>query len=142
MRVFRAVILLVCGLPMTAKATDAERPRINADTPVVIAFFEPVNDQQLENDPDTNDALDDFQHYARATRVALDGTCVNFHEIYAREFAVAVDGVETVFTPAVTVGYYFVAPGREARVEYGVHTDDDILALVEEVFGVKAPQQE
>lgn len=92
----------------------------------------------MEEDPDANEALDDFQFYARETRIALDGSGVAFHEVYVRGISVVVDGAEKVLRPEVTVGYYFIAPGRAARVEYGVHTDVDILALVDDIFGSSA----
>lgn len=33
------------------------------------------------------------------------------------------------------VGYYFISPGKQPRVEYGVMTDDDLLHAAKEHFG-------
>jgi hypothetical protein len=33
------------------------------------------------------------------------------------------------------VGYYFVAPGKKPRIEYGVMTDADLLQVANEYFG-------
>jgi hypothetical protein len=138
MHVLRVVTVAICTLSLVASATDTEKhPQIAIEAPTVIAFFEPVTESQLANDPDTNDALDDFQFYARATRRSLEGSSVTFHEVYARELSLVVDGSKTIFTPEIPVGYYFAAPGRNGRVEYGVHTDEDILAIAEEFFAVK-----
>lgn len=135
----RAVPVVILCVSLFASAAQAdEAAQIIVDGPTVVAFFEPVTEAELEEDPDANDALDDFQFYARETRIALDGSGVAFHEVYAREISVIVDGVDKVLRPEVTVGYYFIAPDRTARVEYGVHTDVDVLALVDEVFGPSA----
>jgi hypothetical protein len=36
----------------------------------------------------------------------------------------------------VKVGYYFIAPGKKPRIEYGVVTDIDLLQIATEYFGV------
>ena len=42
----------------------------------------------------------------------------------------------TTFRPGkITVGYYFVAPGKKPRIEYGVNTDDGLVDIAKEYFG-------
>jgi len=35
------------------------------------------------------------------------------------------------------VGYYYIAPGRKPRLEYGVATDLDILQIASDYFGMR-----
>jgi len=37
----------------------------------------------------------------------------------------------------VKVGYYYIAPGRKPRLEYGVATDLDILQIASDYFGMR-----
>ena len=103
--------------------------------PTVIAFFPPATDKDLSQDPDTNESLSDFQFYAQKVRGKLHDAGINFQEIYASAFDVKCGATTTSFHPQKTqVGYYFVAPGKSPRVEYGVMTDADILLVAKEYF--------
>jgi len=106
-----------------------------ANRPTVVAFFPPVTDTDLSNNPDTNESLADFQFYATRVREKLHDAGIDFQEIYALSFAIKYGTKTTTFRPKkTTVGYYFVAPGRSPRVEYGVMTDADILHIATEYF--------
>ena len=62
---------------------------------------------------------------------------MDFEEVYTRSFRVTVSGKTSTFRPgAVVVGYYFVAPRKKPRVEYGVNTDIGIIAVAKEYFGI------
>jgi hypothetical protein len=103
--------------------------------PTVVAFFQPVTDAELSNDPDTNESLSDFQFYAATVREKLHDKGIDFEVIYASSFAVKSGAKTTTFHPQkAAVGYYFVAPGKSPRVEYGVMTDADILQVAAEYF--------
>jgi hypothetical protein len=89
-----------------------------------------VTDAELSKDPDTNESLADFQLYAKSVREKLHNAGIEFEEIYALSFAVRCGTKTTNFRPKkAAVGYYFIAPGKSPRVEYGVMTDVDILRV-------------
>lgn len=103
--------------------------------PTVVAFFPPVTDAALSKDPDTNESLADFQLYATRVREKLNNVGIEFEEISGSSFAVRCEAKTTTFRPKkTTVGYYFIAPGKLPRVEYGVMTDVDILRVAAEYF--------
>jgi hypothetical protein len=49
--------------------------------------------------------------------------------------------VHTFKSGKVGVGYYFIAPGKQPQVEYGVHDDQDILDIARRYFQVPIPSQ-
>jgi hypothetical protein len=102
-----------------------------------VAFFEPVTQAKLAKDPDTNEALADFQLYASSVRAPLRKAGIEFHELYARSFRLRVGNQLTTFRPVKEdVGYYLVEPGKKPRIEYGVITDADLLQVANEYFGI------
>jgi hypothetical protein len=106
--------------------------------PTVVAFFPPVKQADL-NDPDTNEALADFQLYAAKVRKPLHDAGIDFKEIYALSFRVQRGTRTTTFRSGKdSVGYYLVAPSKEPRIEYGVMTDTDLLQIAAEYFGLAA----
>lgn len=101
-------------------------------------FSPPVPQSVLVNDPDTNEALSDFQVYARALRPSLAKKGIDFQEVYTRSFKVKCGGAVTTFAPGDRVlGYYLIAPDRPPRVEYGVRTDTDLLQIANEYFAIE-----
>jgi hypothetical protein len=123
-------LLLAPSLVATAKNTI-----VVVNRPTVVAFFLPVTSAELNADPDTNEALSDFQLYATKVRKPLNDAGIGFKEIYAKSFQVQRGTRITTFRPGkVDVGYYFVAPGKEPRIEYGVLTDADLLQVAKEYF--------
>lgn len=120
-------------------ANPPNQPVFVVRQPTILAFFPPVTSKELDQDPDTNEALSDFQLYANQVRGPLSKLGVDFQQVYARSFRVINAGRTTTFHPAGTkVGYYFVAPGRKPRIEYGVETDLDILQVAKDHFGITA----
>ena len=102
----------------------------------MIAFFPPVTQSELSKNFDTNAALDDFQFYATQVKQPLEKARVDFREVYVHDFRVRLGKTVTTFRPVkVDVGYYFVAPGKKPRIEYGVMTDVDLLQVANEYFG-------
>ncbi len=123
---------------VSASAQQRKLDTFDVLRPTIVAFFPPVTEAELRRDPDTNEALSDFQEYARRVREPLRSRGVDFHEVYAHKFAVRSGKRVVVFTPGkVHVGYYFVAPGKKPRVEYGVNTDEGLLQIAEEYFGLR-----
>ena len=116
----------------------AEKPPLVAVAgPTVVAFFPLVTDAEMRKDPDTNESLADFQVYARRVREPFKRAGVEFHELYAHSFRVRVGNATAVFCPGkAEVGYYFIAPGKRPRIEYGVRTDDDLFNIANQYFGL------
>jgi hypothetical protein len=113
-----------------------EQPAIVVRGPTIVAFFEPATDAKLAEDANTNEALSDFQLYAAQARVAFRHSGIDFQEISAKSFKIRVGARTTTFHAGkITVGYYFVAPGKKPRVEYGVRTDRDLLEISKAYFG-------
>jgi len=105
--------------------------------PTIIAFFAPVTAAELDKDPDTNEALADFQVYAARSRKRFQGSGIDFREIYALSFNIKRGGSTTTFRSGKSgVGYYFVTSNGKPHVEYGVRTDDDLVRIAREHFGI------
>lgn len=132
------VFCLIVLPPSLLWAAKAER-LIVISRPTVLAFFTPVSDAELKKDPDTNEALADFQVYAARAKGRLHDAGVDFQVIYASSFAVKAGAKTKTFRAKTGVGYYFVEPGERARVEYGVMTDIDIMQIAGEYFQLKKP---
>ena len=129
-------LIVIALLPAAAPAAMAAPDKLIVVTkPTVVAFFASVSEADLERDPDTNEALADFQHYASRVEPALQAMGVAFHVVYARSFQVR-DGtrLKTFRPPGTGVGYYLVAPGKGPRVEERVMTDEDLVAVAREHF--------
>lgn len=122
-------------LPAFAVASDADQPQFVIRRPTMLAFFPHVTQEELERDPDTNEALADFQVYAMRVREPLSKMGIAFEIVDAPSFRV-ISGSRTIaFRPrAPKVGYYLIAPGKRPRIVYGVQTDADILELATEYF--------
>lgn len=118
----------------------ADQTSFRVRQPTIIAFFPPVTKSELEKDTSgLNEALSDFEVYAAQVQQRLRNTSVEFHVVYAHTFRVISGDDDTTFRPGkVHVGYYFVAPGKPPRVEYGVETAADVIEVSLEYFGVNA----
>ena len=131
MKLLCPVIIFLGGFAATA--ADPQ-PTITVRGPTIVAFFEPVTEAELKADPDSNEALADFQFYAGGAAKTLKNTGIEFHVIYARSFKIRIGTRTAIFRPGkITVGYYFVAPGKKPRVEYGV--DNSLVETAEDYFG-------
>jgi hypothetical protein len=119
-------------------ATAEKQPIVVVAGPTIIAFF-PVTQAELRKDADTNEALADFQFYAKKVREPLKKTGIEFSEVYAYSFRLRIGKEVTVFKPAKgNVGYYLIVPGQKPRIEYGVMTNTDLLQVANEYFGTSA----
>ena len=136
MRLFGWIVTLsVSVLLCLASGAAPKEKLVVVNGPTVVAFFPPVTGAELAKDPDTNESLVDFQLYATRVREKLNNAGIEFQVIYASSFAVRCGAKTTTFRPKkTTVGYYFIAPGKSPRVEYGVMTDVDILRVAAEHF--------
>jgi hypothetical protein len=126
---------IVSSLLPSALIAAPKQPLFVIRRPTVVAFFVIANQAEL-NDPDTNEALADFQFYAKQARESFRNAGVDFAETYADSFKVQQETKARVFRPGkVKVGYYLTKPGREPHIEYGVLTDADLLQVAGEYFG-------
>jgi len=127
------VLVSLLSLPLVA----AERERTFViRRPTVIAFFPPVTEQEL-SDTGNNEALAHFQFSANEARKPLHDVGITFIENYAESFRVRLAKAVNTFRPEkIKVGYYLIAPGKEPRIEYGVMTEQDLLKIAGEYFGV------
>jgi hypothetical protein len=136
MRLFGWIVTLPVSVLLCLPLGAAPKEKLFVvNGPTVVAFFPPVTDAELSKAPDTNESLADFQLYATRVRAKLNNAGIEFDEINASSFAVRCGAKTTTFHPKkTTVGYYFIAPGKSPRVEYGVMTDVDILRIAAEYF--------
>jgi hypothetical protein len=136
MKLFRWIVTLSVFVLLCRPLGAAPKEKlVVANGPTVVAFFPPVKDTDLSNHPDINESLADFQFYATRVREKLHDAGIDFQEIFALSFAIRCGTKMTIFRPKkTTVGYYFIAPGKSPRVEYGVMTDADILHIATEYF--------
>ncbi|HEY2912920.1 MAG TPA: hypothetical protein VGK21_06145 [Candidatus Angelobacter sp.] len=130
-----------CVIAIAPRAAE-KQPLVVVSGPTVVAFFKPVPPGQLNKDPDANEALSDFQFYARSVRTRLRKVGIEFHELYAHSFRLRIGTQLITFRPVKQdVGYYFVAPGKKPRIEYGVMTDSGLLQVANAYFGSKVQKK-
>jgi len=130
-----ALLLLACGTAATGQQKSV--PTFVIDRPTLIAFFRPVSDEEMDKNPDINEALGDFQLYASRVNRPLRNAGIAFEVASAVKFRVKDGGAVRIFnTGKIGVGYYFVAPGKQPHVEYGVETDPDILEAARKYFQI------
>jgi hypothetical protein len=130
------LILIVLTVSIRIGAQQKKFPTFDVRGPTIVAFFPPVSESEMQRDPDTNEALSDFQEYAHRVREPLRLRGIEFHEVYSNSFGIGRGKNIVVFTPhKVKVGYYFIAPNKKSHIEYGVQTDDGLLQVADEYFG-------
>jgi hypothetical protein len=126
--------LIVLGLWF--RMLEAAQSTFVVRGPTVIAFFWPLSKQDIEDGE--SETLSDFQYYSGAARARLTDAGISFHEVYDRSFRVRLGTRVTTFRfEKRQLGYYFIAPGKKPRVEYGVETDLEALAADYFGFAVK-----
>jgi hypothetical protein len=139
-----AVIVAALVLPdagFRAGAAVKAPPAFIVKGPTVVAFFPPVSDAELADDADLSETLSDFQYYADEVRGPFKKAGISFHETYTRSFTVRLKTRAITFrtTRRKDVGYYFIAPGKKPQVEYDVMTDEDLLDVAHDYFGIPLP---
>ena len=141
-RLAPALVLATLPAWVGSIGQPAPVPTFVVEHPTVIAFFPHVTDAELERDADTNEALSDFQLYASQAGPRLKKAGIDFEVASATRFRVKMNGtVRTVETGKIGIGYYFIAPGRKPRVEYGVHDDQEILEIARQYFHLSVPER-
>jgi hypothetical protein len=125
--------LLLCVAVPLASAAE-QQTRFVVTRPTLISFFLDSTDKKVRRDG--NEALAGFQFYLPDAEHTLEQAGVEVHQVFhVTSFRVKSRSQWRTFAPRkVTFGYYFVAPGREPRIEYGADDTDTILGFAAEYF--------
>lgn len=119
--------------PAKTPATPAT-PTFIVKQPMIVAFFS-LKPADLQ-DPDIRASYRDFQRYVAAAKSQLERHGVKVEQAVATSFSVQLGKAKMRFTPVRRqCGYYFLAPGRQPQVAYGVISDDDIVRGAQRYFG-------
>ena len=131
----RAARTLVAVLAVTVAASGAGDPVYTIHGPTILAFFAPVKHPETDGDADRE--LVKFRALAKQSHEPLERAGIDFQEVYAPVFQVRVGSETATFDSGhMKVGYYFITPGKKARVEYGVAPAPALLEIAKEYFGV------
>ena len=131
------MFVLVVTQSGIAQSATSTIPTFEIKKPTIVAFFPPFKDADLDADPDLNEVLSDFQFYAGAAKGPLQRSGVVFQDATARSFRILIGSkARLIQTGKSGVGYYFIAPGQKAHIQYGVMTDADILETAGKYFGI------
>jgi hypothetical protein len=127
--------LLIIHLLQASSHAGSRITTIEAKGPTIIAFFHPVTKAELRKDTDLNEALSDFQYHLRKAKPRLEDAGISVHEIYSTSFRIKLPSTTITFkTKDIHVGYYFILPGKEPSIQYGVLTDIDLLHFADDYF--------
>jgi len=138
MMILACVGVVAAGVSSSAQSVEHEQ-LVTVNGPTIVAFFPPVSQRELQDNPDTNEVLSDFQLYTGQASEPLRKAGITFEQLYTRSFRVKVEKSVSRFVPAQPgIGYYLVAPGKKPRVVYGVTTDADLVSQANEYFGPPA----
>jgi len=133
----RFLLLLCLAAPLGSAAE--QQTRFVITRPTLISFVLDFTDKQTETEG--NEALADFEFYLPGAEDALQKAGVEVHQVFhVKSFQVKSGSRWRTFAPRkVTIGYYFIAPGREPRIEYGVEDTETILDIARRYFPTKFP---
>lgn len=123
-------------LVAASRTAVAQTPqRFNVEGPTIIAFFV-GGDRLSDNDEPNNEVLGDFQLYFMQAKAPLQKLGVQLLDTSSPAFHIRAGNTRTSFHPKSRVGYYFIAPNKKPRIEYGVHTDDQLVQIAREYFAI------
>jgi hypothetical protein len=131
------LFVAVCAGTGNAQKAAKPVPVFAIHGPTIIAFFRHVTDKEMESDPDTNEVLSDFQLYYSQASAPLRKAGINFPGTDTLTFKIRIGKeVRRYRMGKIGVGYFFIAPGKEPHIEYGVRTDADLLDAARKYFGI------
>ncbi|MGD0097023.1 MAG: hypothetical protein ABSB60_11040 [Terracidiphilus sp.] len=123
-----------------AQNNPGHEPVFKIHGPTIIAFYPHVSQKDLDSGEGDAEAIDDFGFYASQVEKRLEKAGVGFFVEETRSFKVRVQGKVNAFRVGkISIGYYFITPGKEPHVEYGVMTDEDLVGVAREYFGKRIP---
>ena len=140
-RVVRALILsTLLGDLANSQPSPNRPPLILVQRPTIVAFFVPMTEAEANSGGGDAEALGDFNYYIYKVERRLKRVGIELQQVNGRSFKVR-DGTRTSLfeTGKIGVGYYFIAPGKEPHVEYGVMTDEDLVDAAKKYFGLAIP---
>jgi hypothetical protein len=115
-------------------------PVFDIQKPTIIAFYVPDSGTAQKGDEDGDEALADYQYYIGLALPRLRKAGIDFEDTDVPTFKIRSQGKARTFRVGkISVGYYFVAPGKKPHVEYGVMTDADMIDLARSYFGISIP---
>jgi len=136
----KLITVFLLSVPFAMAAPPAKTPATPATPtfivkqPTIIAFFS-LKPGDL-TDPDTKESYSEFRHYVASAKQQLQRHGVRVEQAIGTSFSVQVGTRKVRFTPVRRqCGYYFLAPGRQPQVAYGVISDDDIVRGAQRYFG-------
>lgn len=115
----------------------AEQEIIVVRGPTVVAFIPAYTEDQLKANPGLNEVIGDFQEYAGRVTAPFARSGIEFHVIAASSFQLRIGKRLVIYRPrGPKVGYYFIAPGKQPRIQQGVDTDDHLYQIARDYFGI------
>jgi hypothetical protein len=120
-----------------------QSPPIAIHGPMIVAFFIPMTEAEANSGEGDAEALDDFNFYFYQVEKRLKKAGIDLQQVSGRSFQILDGGKRRSFqTGKIGIGYYFIAPGKEPHVEYGVMTDEDLADASQKYFGLAIPKAE
>jgi hypothetical protein len=120
-----------------AQKTTKPVPVFVIHQPTIIAFYPHYTQDELDKGEGDAAAMDDFSFYAYKADKRLHKAEIDFRFVEARSFKVRVETKVHYFQGGkIDIGYYFIAPGKEPHVEYGVMTDEDLFDAARKYFKI------
>jgi hypothetical protein len=134
------MVLAASVLISSAYATDISTT-IRVSGPTVIAFIPPITQADSDKDEENTEALDDIQWYLSQVKAKLEKAGIVVREVNTEKVEIFDGNKKIIFQPRKgEFGYYFIAPGRQPKVEYGVMTDMDLLDVAGQYFRIRKLQ--
>jgi hypothetical protein len=136
MRQRDAIVLAVfffCAICTANSRTADDPPIVDANPPVIVAFFAPftLDDQ---SDPGTVETWSDFSLYARQAQAGLSDSDIHLEIVRADSFRLRAGSKVLLIQPKKACGYYLATAGKPGKLLYGVMTADDLLLLASRYF--------
>ena len=133
----RLRLLRYAAIPITLILQNAygakQQTKFVITKPTLISFFLDYTDKQI--DADGNEALADFVFYLPYAENKLRAAGVQVCSVFkVKSFQVKLGSRWQTVRPRVPVGYYFIAPGREPEIEFGVEDTGSILDFAGRYF--------
>jgi hypothetical protein len=133
-------VAIYVGSGSSQQASTESLPVFVIHGPTIVAFFAPVTGKELKNDSDTNEVLSDFQLYYSQASGPLRKAGIDFLDTDSLSFKIRIGKKLRRYQMSKTdVGYFFIAPGKEPHIEYGVMTDKDLFDAASKYFGIAIP---
>jgi hypothetical protein len=115
--------------PAASASATRDSTWVEISGPTLIAFS-PPSTSAADSSQDVETAMDDFGYYLASAQDSLRAAGVRVVSVESRTLHVVDAGRATAFRvppDSAELGYYLVAPGRAAEVQYGAQSDIDLI---------------